>query len=99
LLVVRENCVWLPESPLLQGTYRLLQNVFKELDIPSNVQRLKLMDLTAAAECFLLNDYWEIQPVSAIGESKIGKGEVGPITQTLSSGLAERLRLDSKPIF
>jgi branched-chain amino acid aminotransferase len=100
ILPVREGCIWLPESPFQQGTYKLLQDALAGIGVKSNVQRLKMRDLKAATECLLLSDYWEVQPVATIDGATIGaEGKAGQLAQTIASGLQSKLRNDAKPIF
>jgi branched-chain amino acid aminotransferase len=99
LFIVRENGIWMPELARLPASTAFSLELLGDMEVKVGVQKLKLRDLKAAKECFLLNELEEIVPVASIDGSPIGGGKAGTQTTTLALDFAARLRLASRPAF
>lgn len=87
--VVKDDVVWTyPISPLiLKGVTRtiIIEELAKELDITVLEKPFEVSFLKGASEAFLSGTSTEIMPVTMINDTKIGNGEVGPITRKLQA--------------
>jgi branched-subunit amino acid aminotransferase/4-amino-4-deoxychorismate lyase len=99
IFAVRDKSFWIPEVKRRPIIGQFAIDLLGDLGIKTNVQKLKLRDLKASAECFLINGLCEVVPVTAIDGSKFGDGKPGSKTQSLAKDLAGKLRTESREAF
>jgi len=72
------------ENGLLSGITRdVVIELAKQCDIEVLETDIYLKELLDAEEVFITNSIIEVMPVSAIDTTTIGRGEQGPVTQTI----------------
>jgi branched-subunit amino acid aminotransferase/4-amino-4-deoxychorismate lyase len=99
IFAVREQCIWIPEIKRRPIIGQLAIELFDDLEVKTNVQKLKLRDLQAASECFLLNDLCEVVPIGTIGGKACGDGNPGVKTRSFAKDLADKLSTESHEAF
>lgn len=72
-------------------TRAVVLDIAAELKLPTFVEDLSLVDFYRADEVFCTGTMGELAPVTQIDSRVIGSGEIGPVTQNLSSAFAVRV--------
>lgn len=83
-------------SPVLPGITRAaVIEIAESRDLPVHKQMLSIDDLLNADEVMLTNSSWQVLPVTAVENERIGGGEVGPVTKQLRQALLERIETET----
>jgi branched-chain amino acid aminotransferase len=72
-------------------TRAVVLDIAAQLNLPTSVEDLSLVDFYRADEVFCTGTMGELAPVTQIDSRVIGSGEIGPVTQNLSSEFAKRV--------
>jgi branched-chain amino acid aminotransferase len=81
-----------PERSILVGTTRnAVLDVAAQEGVDATVKTLTPYDLYTADEMFLTGSLGGISPVVRVTDTPVGDGEIGPVTERLSSALRDHL--------
>ncbi|MDR1457195.1 MAG: aminotransferase class IV [Puniceicoccales bacterium] len=79
---------------------KFLHPILAELSDPKVSERqLRIQDLSAANECFLIRPCGKIVPIVKIDETSIGDGNAGSITKIIATSLPQKIRNECRPPF
>ncbi|MDR0727766.1 MAG: aminotransferase class IV [Puniceicoccales bacterium] len=68
-------------------------------DMKVTEKQLRLQDLSAASECFLIRPCGKITPVVKINGTPIGDGNMGTVTKIIITSLPQKIRNACRPAF
>jgi branched-subunit amino acid aminotransferase/4-amino-4-deoxychorismate lyase len=68
-------------------------------DMKVTEKQLRVQDLAAANECFLIRPCGKIVPVVKINGTPVGDGNAGPVTKIIITSLPQKIRNECRPAF
>ncbi|MDR3316743.1 MAG: aminotransferase class IV [Puniceicoccales bacterium] len=99
IFACRDGAILAPEMATSSPMQRAAIDVLSALAYSCNVQVLKIQDLTAAPECFLLTNLGEVRPITSIDENNVGDGSVGSTTKAIAESFGVEVLKVSKSAF
>ncbi|MEM7368003.1 MAG: aminotransferase class IV [Bacteroidota bacterium] len=88
----------LPEACLPGITRALIMELVQQHGIPLHERRISVAEFHSADEVFTTGTMGELSPVLEIDGRTIGKGEVGPLTQSIQQLFRARTEKDGEPL-
>lgn len=83
-------------APVLPGiTRKLVLDLAREQEIPTETRMLSVDDLLEADEVFLTNSNWLVLPVTRIEKQVVASGSAGPITLRLREAVLETIQKET----
>ncbi|MHB2018135.1 MAG: branched-chain-amino-acid transaminase [Candidatus Xenobia bacterium] len=85
---------------ILEGiTRKVVLELARSLDVPTEETFLNSHDLFVAEECFVTGTGAEMLPVVEVNGRSIGTGKPGPVTRRLFAAFQEHTRTEGTPIY
>jgi branched-subunit amino acid aminotransferase/4-amino-4-deoxychorismate lyase len=100
LFAIAGNDIFTPalDRPWFLGKF--LYPILPETDdMKVTEKQLRIQDLSAATECFLIRPCGKIVPVAKIGDITIGNGNERTVTKIISTCLPQKIRNECHPAF
>ncbi|MDR2668235.1 MAG: aminotransferase class IV [Puniceicoccales bacterium] len=91
LFAVSDGRPWVADGSPASFVKTVALELLEEIDYPCAIRPAKLRDMASAAECFVINDLFELLPVSAIGKNSFGDGNIGSVTAAIGEALAKKI--------
>lgn len=93
-----ESSIGSSAAPVLPGVTRAaVIELAQNARLPVQRRMLTVDDLRTADEVFLTNSSWLVLPVTRVGSSRIGDGQVGLHTRKLRTALIDLIEQESSP--